>query len=131
MQPETGPDIGSALRRAGRLLLAVSIALPASLFAGAAWHDYTTEVGQAREDLRSRVGALAEHAQTVLESINLVLARVADGVENRSWDEIRSSAEIHELLTSMQREMPQVESIFLVDPEGSIAASSRAFPMPN
>jgi two-component system NtrC family sensor kinase len=45
------------------------------------------------------------------------------------WNTIHSSESFHQLLVHLQQTLPQVESIFLVNPDGYVAASSRAFPM--
>jgi hypothetical protein len=47
-------------------------------------------------------------------------------VEHHSF---HSSEPLHQLLVHLQQTLPQIESIFLVNPDGYVAASSRAFPM--
>jgi hypothetical protein len=45
------------------------------------------------------------------------------------WQTIDKSREVHEFLAKIDHELPLVQSVFLVDPEGYNSASSRAFPM--
>ena len=61
---------------------------------------------------------------------SLVIARVLDHIEQQDWATLATSLETHEFLDRLRHELPQVEAVFLVDPNGIIAASSRAYPMP-
>jgi signal transduction histidine kinase len=114
----------------GHLLLVLSLTLPVCLFAGAAWHDYRSEMAIARERVSAMTNSLAKHAEAVLETVDLVLSRVEDRVEGRSWEEVRSSPEVHHFLKQLRAGLPQVDSVFVVDSGGKIAASSRSFPAP-
>jgi signal transduction histidine kinase/CheY-like chemotaxis protein len=111
-------------------LLALSIALPMALFAGAAWYDRQSELDRAQDYVTMTTSTLAEHAQAVIETVDLVLARVADHVGEQSWEEVRASRPLHDFLAGLREGLPQVESVFLVDRGGFIAASSRNFPTP-
>lgn len=114
----------------GHLLFTVSIILPLLLFVGAAWYDRTNEVARAKERISDTTNALAEHAEAVMETIELVLARVEDGIDHRDWQDISSNPTVHQYLVRLKQNLPQVESVFLVDPNGRLAATSRAFPVP-
>jgi hypothetical protein len=59
-----------------------------------------------------------------------VLARIADRVKGMGWEQIRASADLHNFLVETKQSMPQVESVFLVDPAGFVAVSSQQFPTP-
>jgi signal transduction histidine kinase/ActR/RegA family two-component response regulator len=115
---------------AGYVFLVLSLALPLSLFIAAAWYARTTELRLAEERVAAFTNTLAGHARATLQGIDLLLARVSDKVEGKSWDEIRDSRELHEFLVGLRTGLPQVESVFLVGPDGWIAASSRGFPPP-
>ncbi len=106
------------------------IVFPALLFGGLAWIDYRIELDRTRNDVATTTNALAEHAQTVVETVELVLARVLDHIDHQDWTTLAASPETHEFLDRLRRELPQVEAVFLVDPDGILAASSRAYPMP-
>ncbi len=113
-----------------RPLQAACIAFPAVLFAGLAWVNYGFEVGRARDAVASTTDALAEHAQTVMETIDVVLARVLDHIDGQDWQTLSNSAETHAFLARLQHELPQLKSVFLVNPNGINVASSRVYPMP-
>jgi two-component system NtrC family sensor kinase len=106
------------------------VVFPAVLFCGLAWIDYRIELARTRNDVATATNAIAEHAQTVVETVDLVIARVQDHIDHQSWASIATSRETHDFLDRLRRELPQVEAVFLVDPNGIIAASSRAYPMP-
>jgi signal transduction histidine kinase len=112
-----------------RSLALLCIGIPAVLFGAAAWYDHEVSLRAAREQVSSTADALAEHARTVLSSAELVLDRVADRIGGASYDSLAASSWLHDHLLRIARELPEVESVFVVDPSGRIAASSRAYPM--
>jgi signal transduction histidine kinase len=112
-----------------RSLALLCIGIPAVLFGAAAWYDHEVSLRAAREQVSSTADALAEHARTVLSSAELVLDRVADRIGGASYDSLAASSWLHDHLLRIARELPEVESVFVVDPSGHIAASSRAYPM--
>ena len=122
--------LGSQWRRAVHSLQVACIVFPALLFGGLAWIDYRVELDRTHNDVATAVNAIAEHAQTVVETVQLVLARVLDHIDRQDWMTLAASPETHEFLDRLRRELPQVEAVFLVDPQGILAASSRAYPMP-
>src|SRR4051812_9269691 len=75
--PETADDAGTPVakspRASGRLLLAVSILVPAALWGLAAWLDYETTTARAREYVLTTTNALAEQANEALQSADLIL----------------------------------------------------------
>jgi signal transduction histidine kinase/ActR/RegA family two-component response regulator len=106
------------------------VVLPALLLFGLAWVDYRVELARTRNDVVTTTNALAEHARTVVETVDLVIARVLDHIGQQDWATIVAAPETHEFLDHLRRQLPQVEAVFLVDPNGLIAASSRGYPMP-
>ncbi|HET6605444.1 MAG TPA: response regulator [Rhodopila sp.] len=102
--------------------------MPAVLFGSFAWYDYRVEQHRALDSLDSTADALAEHAQAILETADLVLARVLDHTQAQDWDTISHSVETHAFLLSLRQELPQLESVFLVSPQGMNVATSRQFP---
>jgi signal transduction histidine kinase/ActR/RegA family two-component response regulator len=122
--------LGRQWQRAAYSLQVACIVFPALLFGGLAWIDYRIELDRTHNDVATATNAIAEHAQTVVETVELVLARVLDHIDRQDWTTLAASAETHEFLDRLRRELPQVEAVFLVDPNGILAASSRAYPMP-
>ena len=121
--------LGEHSRLSSRLLLAGSVLIPAALFLGAAWLDYQATLTRAREYVVTTTNALAEQTQGALQTANGILARSLDHIDGLDWQTIGKSREVHDFLAKIDRELPLVQSVFLVDPEGYNSASSRAFPM--
>ena len=121
---------GTGARRAARWLLFTSIALPLFLFIAAAGYDQLTLAREARARLSANTAALAEQTSEALQSVDLTLARVLDRLSGMEWQTIATAPAVHDFLARMQRESPQIAAIFLVDPSGTEAASSAAFPDP-
>jgi signal transduction histidine kinase len=119
-------DVG----KAARPLMLLAAAVPFLLLGGFAWFDYHAELNAARNHVAETTDALAEHAQKVVETANLVLARVLDHIQGRDWASFGRSQDTHDFLLGLKRELPQIESVFLVSPDGINVASSRAFPLP-
>jgi signal transduction histidine kinase/ActR/RegA family two-component response regulator len=125
---EAEPPVKDAVRLLKRLRLA-SIVLPLLLSGAAAFYDYETITANVIRQVDSTTGVLAEHAEKVLETNDLVLTDVAARIKGMDWAQIAGSADLHDWFIDLTRQMPQMESIFLVGPDGRIVLSSRAFPM--
>jgi two-component system NtrC family sensor kinase len=106
------------------------VVFPLLLFACLAWIDYRVELERTREDVLSTTSALAEHGQTVVETVDLVLQRVRDRVDGQEMAALAATPAMHDFLLGLVRDLPQLEAVYLIDPEGIIAVSSRAYPMP-
>jgi two-component system, NtrC family, sensor kinase len=109
---------------------AMAAAIGVLLFTGFALYDYRSALKRTEERVAVTSRTLAAHADTVLQSAQLVLELVAARVADEPWPKIHKSPDLHIFLTSIQRRYPQVESIFLVDRDGQLAATSRVFPSP-
>ncbi len=114
--------------RPGRSLIA-AITLPLAVFVAAGAFDFRAEAQQVRDQALATATALAEHAQTVVETTELVLARVLDRVAGMDWATIPSSPALHAFLLKLREDLPQIDSVFLVSPEGENVASTRSFPL--
>jgi signal transduction histidine kinase/CheY-like chemotaxis protein len=112
-----------------RAQLILSVVLPALLLGGVAWYERRQAISAAGRQIETTAEALGEHALKVLETDDLLMSRVLDHMRGMGWDEIGASPQIHEFLVEISAHLPQVGSVFLVDPEGRIVASSRAFPV--
>jgi signal transduction histidine kinase len=112
-----------------RPLLAAAIVIPLVLFVTGAWFDYRAERKEVHEQMLVTSSALAEHAQKVVETADLVLDRVLDRVSGLDWATIAESDDLHLFMLRMRQRLPQIESIFLVDPNGGNVATTRAFPL--
>jgi two-component system NtrC family sensor kinase len=116
--------------RGGRPWFLVSVLLPAVLFALAAYFDYRSEVARAQLRVSITTRALSEHAQASLLSVDLVIARVVDRIAGRDPAVLRADRGFHDFLVAIQQSLPQAESVFVVDGDGVLTASSRTFPAP-
>ena len=112
-----------------RPLLIAAITLPLAVFVAAGAFDFRAEKQQVRHQALATATALAEHAQTVVETTELVLARVLDRVAGMDWAMIPSSPALHDFLMKLREDLPQIDSVFLVSPEGENVASTRSFPL--
>ena len=122
--------LGKPSNRITNPLRVACVVFPAALFLGLAWVDYRDELARTRNDVATATNALAEHARTVVEIVDLVLARVLDHIGHQDWTTLAASLDTHEFLDQLRHDLPQVEAVFLIDPTGTIAASTRAYPMP-
>lgn len=85
---------------------------------------------RARQAALAAAYTLAEHADAVFTAIDIALLQLDLSMEDRAVSDVRTDGRIHQMLADVRRRLPPLESVFLVDENGSIAASSRAFPMP-
>lgn len=126
------PAVFFANRRYGaRAWMISSILVPLVLLAGASYWDRQAILGGARERLRSTTEALAEHAQTVMETASLALDLELAAIRQLDWAQIGQSEPLHAFLVRLVQQLPQLQSAFYVDPKGINSVSSRAFPMPS
>jgi two-component system NtrC family sensor kinase len=132
MQADAAPAVrpGKSRKLTARLLRIACVVLPAVLFGGLSLIDYRLEAARTRNDAMTASNAVAEHARTVVETVDLVIARVLDHIGEQDWPTLATSLETHVFLDRLRHELPQVEAVYLIDPNGFIAASSRAYPMP-
>jgi two-component system, NtrC family, sensor kinase len=113
-----------------RALLAASIAVPVALFAVGAWQSHKQLHRQAERKVQHQAFVLGEHADKVLGSLQLVVEQANQRVQGLSWDEIRTSKTLWEDLKRLARSVEQVDAIFAIDPQGTNALTTRAFPPP-
>ena len=83
--------LGKPSNRITNPLRVACVVFPAALFFGLAWVDYREELARTRNDVATATNALAEHARTVVETVNLVLARVLDHVDHQDWATLAGS----------------------------------------
>lgn len=113
-----------------QILVAASIVVPLGLFALGGWQSHRQLYAQAEQEVGRQTMVLKEHAHKVLKANQVVMEQVNQRVHDLSWDEIRSSRKLWDDLRQIDSEFQQVDSIFLVDPQGISALTTRAFPSP-
>lgn len=112
------------------VLLWAGVLLPLLVAAVLGFYLRQRTFDEANENAQQLAGLLREHALRVFDAqraaIDLIDARIAP----LSWDEIQRSEPVHEMLRNLARSSPHIESAWLVRPEGTGAASSEFFPIP-
>jgi two-component system, NtrC family, sensor kinase len=111
-------------------LIAASLILPPIFFGLIAYQSRTTTLAAADQQLVGTVRLLREHAEKVLETDELALQRADRLIAGMSWEDIAHSELLHEQLRQLDEQLAQVQGIYLVAPDGSVANSSRVFPLP-
>jgi len=111
-----------------KALLVASIAVPALVFAAAAWQSYKNAFRLADDRARHISSMLEEHALKTLEAMTMVL-RVADqrlrGVDDQT---IATSRALWQEIRGLQQLSEQVGSIYYIDREGRNPLTTRLFP---
>ena len=105
-------------------LVAASLLLPAGLLAVAAVHDRAIVLGEAEDAIIRSVAVMHEHARKVLETVDLVLARVDDRLQNSSEDDA-SLVATNALLARLKKPLEQAVAIWVADAQGVIKAASQ------
>ena len=103
--------------------------VPLLTFVAVAWVDRTTVMAEAEREAADIAEICAQQALNVLQTHELVAGTVSEHVAGMSWDEIGSSAALHDYLARVDDEYPQMKGIWLVDRFGVIRSSSLMFPM--
>ncbi len=122
------PDAGRL--RHVRALGLVSILAPFFVFVAYAIvsYDQTFRAAEARAAHVSTV--LQDHTQRVIETVELALRNVAQLTEEADWATIKTSDTLWDNIRKIQLSAPQLGSLFIIAPDGSVALTTRAFPPP-
>jgi signal transduction histidine kinase/ActR/RegA family two-component response regulator len=115
-----------------RWSMLAAAALPALFFAAAAWSTYRDAIRDAatRVDRAARVAV--EQASKVLDTNQVVARHVITALGDATLAEARArELELHEQLLAMVRDIPQIQSVWVVGSDGRAVVSSRFFPIPH
>jgi two-component system NtrC family sensor kinase len=115
-----------------RVLLVLSIAGPALIFAAGAWYTRHETFRNAAQDLARLSDVAREHAQKVFDTHRLIADQVNNllrGMDNAAI--LRSEAALHRALADMIAGLPQAESILVTDGTGKPLVSADVYPLPN
>ncbi|MDB5406587.1 MAG: baeS [Rhodospirillales bacterium] len=118
------PDAAPLTIRLHRLLLAVTVLVPALLFLGAAWQNHDDVLREGRDTIERTVAIQREHALKVFDTIELVLARIDEHIAGLSWDEI-GAPRTSDFLHSLKQPLDQIVSIWITDADGVVRAGSQ------
>src|ERR687883_1914357 len=101
-------------------LLWASFIVPAVLFAGVAAFDYRHVFDSAEDNVRRTIDIMYEHALKVFETHELVIGQVERRIRGMSWDEIGRSDALRQELRRLDAELPQIASVWVIDPTGRV-----------
>src|SRR5437763_11136 len=119
---------GDAIRTL-HLLLIGSILAPLLVLAGGGYLAYERVVEGARADLAQDTAVAEENLIKVLDTHELVAARVGDLLAGLSDDTIRArEKEFHDRIRQQIADLPQVETAWAVDHTGHLLVGARNFP---
>ena len=99
-----------------------------TLLGTAAWL-YHQEFQDAEQKLEAAVGVAQEHALKVVDTNEMLLARMLDllgDAPDSAW--LERSKELHDRLNGMAAGLPQVQGLFVNGADGRMLGSNRAFP---
>ncbi|MGZ8367674.1 MAG: response regulator [Rhodoplanes sp.] len=114
-----------------RTLMVGSLAVPAVLFAYAAWVSWGATYRSADDRIVRSLDVLHEQTLKVLLTGQLVLDEVAQSVQGLSDDQVRAlEPQLHARLKRVTDMLPQLQSIWVIDRDGFALVSSRASPPP-
>jgi signal transduction histidine kinase len=133
--PDRTPDAPAALTAeplyALRFLGWLCVVLPAIAYAGVGFYRYDRIAADTELRMDRALSVAHEHALKVLDTNDILLARVMDaaGLEDAASLRAREPA-LHQQLQAMSRNRPQIQSIWVRDVSGDPVASDRASPPP-
>lgn len=114
-----------------QVLLLLSIVLPFVLYGVLGWASWHSTRAEAAQRLDRVARAAQEHASKVMDTNEMLLGRVLDLVGRLSDEEIRlSEGNLHRQLVAMTSDLPQLQSIWILDAAGRPLASNRFYPAP-
>ena len=117
-------------RRVGRAFMFAAVALPALLFAIHSWLDREQSIKNARTEVRNKAALLQEHAIDLFATHDLANRLVNERLGALSWSEIAASEDIYRFLVALHENFSQIDSFWLIDPEGLLRSTSARFPAP-
>src|SRR5437899_1489239 len=113
-----------------RALLVGSILVPLIVLAGGGWLAWVSTRERAEADLMRRVAIAEEHALKVLETHQLIAARVNDLVGNLSDEAIEIEERVlHEQLKQEISNLPQVQTLLVAGSDGHVLVSATIYPI--
>jgi two-component system, NtrC family, sensor kinase len=131
--PESIPDQGEMVPRAVRILQLLLVAIivgPLMLAIAGGYFSYRADVERAEAALREAVAVAEENTIKVLDTHQLVAARIDDLLAPLSDDEIRNQEQLlHEKLGQQISGEPQIAAAWAIDAAGHELVSARVYPV--
>ena len=105
-----------------------SLVLPPAFYGLVAYQSRAATFAAADQQLIGTVKLLREHVEKVLDTNELVIEQVDRVTAGLSWDEVAHSEAVHLQLKRLDDQLPQVNGIYLVAPDGTVAVAAGCFP---
>ncbi len=122
---------GTTAAETSLVLVAATVIVPALVFAIASWLAYDETRRQAEERIARTLDLLYVNVRTTFDTNSLVIANIAEIVEDYSNEGIRANEQkIHERLERLIDTLPQVQNAFVIDSDGRALVSAKTFPLP-
>lgn len=123
--------VARARIRRGRRMLAVAAALLILMLSAIfILIDREAELSRARAQVAQRAVAVAEHVGAFIQLLDLVLDLTMAQLPRQDLAQARNDPALHEHLADVRTRVAGIESLFVVDGDGRLLASSRVFPVP-
>ena len=114
-----------------RVLLVVSLLVPALLFMIASWLNYELAFTEASSDLQRTAEVAREQAAKVFESQSQVIDRVNELLRGYDVSQIHRSEEVlHDAFTRIVAHVPVIQSVLVADEQGHPLVSATIYPVP-
>jgi two-component system NtrC family sensor kinase len=110
--------------RSIRIIMAACVVVPALLFAYAAWNSYRSAHALADERILRTLQIVSEQALRVFQSIDVTFGSIEQMASGHPPHD-----ELNERLKQMVLVLPDVEAIWLIDPQGRVTSSSSKYMM--
>jgi signal transduction histidine kinase len=128
-QPPAGSE-GSGAIRTLRFLVIGAILVPLMVGAVAAYLSYCADIERAEEALVEAVAVAEENTLKVLETHQLIAARIADALGGLTDPQIATQEpELHNRLLLQIKDLPQVAAAWVIDATGHEIVSARVYPV--
>ncbi len=124
------PSSASGATRLLRILLIGSIAVPLAVLAGGGYLAWRSTLERSEVDLMRRVAIAEEHALKVLDTQQLVAARVNDLIGKLPDEAILiEQLVLHEQLKQVIKGLPQVQTVIVIGRDGHPLVSANVYPV--
>lgn len=114
--------------RATRLFFAAAVLVPLAILAVVGLLSYRQVEAEAAERAHRTAFALSEHALRTVRAHELIMNAVDRYIAGMRWKDIASSRRVHDYFAELSRE-EDVNTVFVIDPNGTEGASSLRFPL--
>jgi two-component system NtrC family sensor kinase len=114
-----------------RLIIVLSLLVPAMLYGWAGWETWSAIHRQADQRIEGMLDVLQEQALKALQTVERSISEINEVLRGLPDEEIRAAeADLYLRFKRTQQALPQIESIWAFDREGHPLVSSTILPVP-